>query len=54
MGKDRREDQRARRMNGNMQQWGVQDWGGTSEFPRNQGCEQFPGPSGSRISKNAQ
>jgi hypothetical protein len=48
MGRDRREAQRARRMNGNMLGlWGMEEF---LESPRHLGCERLPGPSGYDLS----
>ena len=53
-GEDRRETQRARRINGNMQLWGM--WGGREplESPRTLEYDRFAGPNGDYLSQNIQ
>jgi hypothetical protein len=52
-GGNRREAQRARRMNGNMQPLGM--WGGDHlESPRVLRCERLPGINGGDLSHDAQ
>jgi hypothetical protein len=51
---DRRESQRARRMNGNMQQCVVGGLGKPLESHRDLGCERLRGLSGDDLSQNAQ
>jgi hypothetical protein len=51
MGQDRREVQRVRKLNRNVQQWGMRNWGQPLESPRCQGSKRLPGPNEMTLAK---
>ena len=50
IGRDRRKVQKVRKLNRNMYQWGIENWGYPLESPRLQGSQKLPGPNRNDLS----